>query len=180
MSGPRFIAGTCNACGESVWSDRDHHCEVATLRAQLAAYKGHSPEVIERRFAEYESTAAALRERAEAAERERDEEREFYCGCEHHRPGSGAVARWDEDGCCQSCGVDVDPWTIRALTAEARASLLEAALLPFAALATELPAEFSDSRPLYAYGSSPALTAGDFRRALPPTRGGGNEGRGTT
>jgi hypothetical protein len=48
------------------------------------------------------------------------EEVEYYCGCEHHRPGATAQALWDEDGCCQVCGVDVDPWTQNALVAEAK------------------------------------------------------------
>lgn len=47
-----------------------------------------------------------------------DDEREFYCGCEHHRIGTERPS-WDEDGCCTVCGVDVDPWTIRAVQAEA-------------------------------------------------------------
>ena len=64
--------------------------------------------------------------RAEKAEkaledaREQAESDELYCGCEHHRPGATAQALWDEDGCCQVCGVDVDPWTQRALVAEAK------------------------------------------------------------
>ena len=49
---------------------------------------------------------------------------EYYCGCEHHRSGPDAIAHWDEDGCCLNCGVDVDPWTIRALQAEAEVERL--------------------------------------------------------
>lgn len=55
-------------------------------------------------------------------------ETEFYCGCEHHRPGSEASARWDEDGCCTVCGVDVDPWTRRAFAAEAEVAALRAGI----------------------------------------------------
>ena len=73
--------------------------------------------------------SAALRSALAASEAALAEAlRETYCGCEHHRPGSSARARWDEDGCCQICGVDVDPWTIRALQAEARAERAEEAL----------------------------------------------------
>jgi hypothetical protein len=82
------------------------------------------------------------------------EAREFYCGCEHHRIGPDARACWDEDGCCTSCGVDVDPWTIRALQAEIREeelrrerdSLLERAGYGLQARVAEAEAEASSLR----------------------------------
>jgi chromosome segregation ATPase len=178
MSGPRFIAGTCNACGESAWSDRDHHCEVATLRARLDAYKGHAPEAIERRFAEYESAVAALRERAEAAEREAARERVARDEAEQERD--------EAHRCNQVACLAEDHATARADAAEARASLLERALRDLCVTAERIAFTHRYTDEARSWGKLPP-EAVTFVRALeaasaalekvgegpPPTRGEG-------
>jgi hypothetical protein len=130
-----------------------YEAEVAALREQLAAYKGHSPEVIERRFAEYDATAAALRERAEAAE-------------------LALRARLNEQPLIHSAQA-------AARAAEARASLLEELGMK-CALLLHYAAEGQPVDAARAFAAVRALRAAlDPARALPPTRGGGNEGRGT-
>ena len=33
------VVGTCNGCGEEVWSDRDHSCSVPRLRSEVSALR---------------------------------------------------------------------------------------------------------------------------------------------
>jgi len=71
----------------------------------------------DRRIAKLEAEVERLTAEADS--------KEYYCGCEHHIIGPDAEAYWDEDGCCQVCGVDVDPWTIEALQGRAKIAKLE-------------------------------------------------------
>jgi Na+-translocating ferredoxin:NAD+ oxidoreductase RnfC subunit len=131
------------------------------------------PITLESVMAVYESEVAALREERDRATKEADR----YCAALDKMIRDEAAlreraARAEENHKATHDGamLAANEWERRLAAAEARASLLEGALREIArASAADVPP-----------GTRISRMARLARRALPPTRGGGNEGRGTT